>query len=275
VTRTHDALLFTEDAGAVVIGSDEETKRMSRPSPTNEAKTYLRTRTIPELSAATAGFPYFSLAAIRKHMERCRTDIQPESLNRYLHELAKEGVIFDAGRGWYSTLREPFVLDRAPVRGLVELLGKRFPFLDFSCWSTAQIAAYGHHQLARFVNFVYADRDAMDSVADALRESGQAVYLNPLAAEVGKNVRLSDGVVIVRPNITRAPVDGKYAAIEKILVDLFKEAEALRLMGRSEYREIFSAVVSQGRVSISTLFAYAQDRRNIAPNEIIGIKILM
>lgn len=245
---------------------------MSRPAPIRDAKTYLRTRTVPELSKATAGFPYFSLAAIRKHLEGHPGDIEPESLNHYLHELTKDGVIFDAGRGWYSTLREPFALDRAPVRGLVELLEKRFPFLDFSCWSTAQIAAYGHHQLARFLNFVYADRDAMESVADALRESGQAVYLNPLPAEVGKNVRLSDGVVIVRPNITRAPVDGKYATIEKILVDLFKEVEALRLMDRAEYREIFSAVVSQGRIAISTLIAYAQDRRSIAPEEILGFK---
>ena len=65
------------------------------------------------------------------------------------------------------TLSEPLALDREPVRELVETLEKRFPFLEFSCWLTKQVAAYGHHLLARFTSFVYTEREAMESVADA------------------------------------------------------------------------------------------------------------
>lgn len=259
---------------AALYGIDlADIERTSRRTPIYETKTYLEVRTIPKVSKATAGFPYFSLTAIRKDLEGHRGDVEPESLNRYLHELTKEGVIFDAGRGWYSTLREPFVLDREPVRGLVELLEKRFPLLDFSCWSTVQIAGYSHHQLARFVSFVYVEQDAMESVADALREAGLTAYLNPSQAEVEKSVRLADGTVIVRPAVTRAPVDGHYATIEKILVDLYVEADALRLIDAQEYRKTALNAVSAGRIKLSGLITYAEDRRSLRVEAIFGAPI--
>lgn len=241
----------------------------SRPTPIYETKAYLKNRTIPKLSQAAPDFPYFSLVAIRKDLDGHRGAVEPESLNSYLHELTREGAIFDAGRGWYSTLPEPFVLDREPVRALVEKLEKRFPYLDFSCWSTAQIAAYSHQQLAKFVHFVYTERDAMESVAEALREAEFTAYINPAKGEVGRNVRLLDGVVIVRPAITRAPVDGKYAAIEKILVDLYIEAGGLRLMDEEEHERIVKNIITHGRISISTLVAYADDRRNVSGAEVL------
>ncbi len=147
------------------------------------------------------------------------------------------------------------------MRELVETLQKRFPFLEFSCWSTKQVAAYGHHQLARFTSFVYTERDAMESVADALREAGQAVFVDPGKALIGKSVKLSDGSIVVRPLVTRAPVDGHYALAEKLLVDLLKESEDLKLMDSAEFEKILVNAISRYRVSISAILAYAE-RRN-------------
>jgi hypothetical protein len=238
------------------------------PAAIRDAKTYLRLRAIPKLSQARANFPYFSLAEARPDLEGNQKGVEPESLNRYLHELTKEGVIFNAGRGWYSTLQEPFNLDRTPVQGLVELLERRFPFLEFSCWSTAQIAGYSHHHLARFTHFVHLDRDAMESVADALRESGRTAHIDPEKSEIGKNLQLTDGVVVVRPAVSRAPVAGKYATIEKILVDVLVEAADLNLIDEAEHRRIVENALSRRRISIAAMLSYAQ-RRGIPERRLI------
>jgi hypothetical protein len=133
------------------------------------AKEFLRTQTIPRLAKARPDFPYFSLKAIRADLQRHKVAVAAATVPRHLHDLTKEALIFDAGRDWYSTLATRFSPDHQPVEGLVQLLDKRFPFLDFSVWSTAQIASYGHHLLARFVAFVHAPKDALESVADRLK----------------------------------------------------------------------------------------------------------
>jgi type I restriction-modification system DNA methylase subunit len=232
-----------------------------RPAPIYDTKGHLVHRVIPKLAKATPGFPYFSNDAIKRELEKHRSEVKSESLNHYMHELTSEGVVYDAGRGWYSTLSEPLVLDREPVRELVETLQKRFPFLEFSCWSTKQVAAYGHHQLARFTSFVYTERDAMESVADTLREAGQTVFVDPGKALIGKSVKLSDGAIVVRPLVTRAPVEGHYALAEKLLVDLLKESEDLRLMDSAEFERILRSAINSYRISISAILAYAE-RRN-------------
>ena len=74
----------------------------SRPAPIYDTKGHLVHRVVPKLAKATPGFPYFSLDAIKAELEKHRGEAKPESLNHYMHELTGEGVVYDAGRGWYS-----------------------------------------------------------------------------------------------------------------------------------------------------------------------------
>ncbi len=237
------------------------------------AKQLLRTRTIWRLSDIAPDFPYFSIRAVRDELLDQGVNLKAATLPRYLHALTKEAVIFDAGRGWYSTLATPFVLNREPVQELVDLLNKRFPFLDFAVWSTAQIAPYGHNLLSRFVSFIYTDKDAMESVADAVRDLHDSVYLDPSNKEAAKNFRIEDKTLVIRPTITRSPVDGKYATIEKILVDLYAEFTPLNLMDDHEFKRLRGNIIGRERVSIGTLANYALDRRDLTLTQVLGLKI--
>jgi hypothetical protein len=237
------------------------------------AKDFLRRQTIPRLTQAVPDFPYVSLSAIRRDLKAHKIIVQPATLPRYLHDLAKEGVIFDAGRAWYSTLATPFTLNREPVQELVDLLEKQFPFLDFSVWSTAQIASYGHHLLARFVSFVYTAKDAMESVADVLRDNGHSAYIDPTLQETARNLRMDDKTVIVLPEISGAPTDGKFATIEKILVDLYVEIQTIHLMDVLEFKRLMTNILSGHRVAIGTLIRYAENRRDLQVQDFIGAKI--
>jgi hypothetical protein len=234
---------------------------------TNKAilKQVLRDECLPALGTQSK---YYNTEAVKTWLNRRKLRCPQATLNRYLHEFTRTGLVFAAGRGWYSSLATPFKLNRKPVSGLVQELDKTFPLLEFSCWSTAQIASYGHHLLAQFVAFVHTDRDSMESVAEALRKTGWTVYLHPTQQETAKSFRLTDKTVVVRPAVSRAPVDDKYATVEKILVDLCAEATALRLLDAGEYQRLVANLAGRERISVATLAQYAE-RRNLKLNEVL------
>jgi hypothetical protein len=236
------------------------------PTPSKKPlKRYLHAVCLPELSADAR---YFSLAQIRRFLTQHDVQAASTTLLRYLHDAIVDGVIHDAGRGWYSSLAVPFKLNREPVHVLVSLLEKRLPLLEFSCWSTKQVAGYGHLQLARFVAFVHTERDAMESVTVALRDAGWAAWLNPTRQETAKSFRVTENTVIVRPAVSRAPVEGKAAAIEKLLVDLCVESASMHLLDAGEYQRLVGNLAGNERISVGTLAHYAM-RRNLTPQAVL------
>ena len=228
-------------------------------------KRILREECLPALADQSK---YYSTEAIKAWLQKRKFRCPPVTLNRYLHEFTRAGLIFSAGRGWHSSLATAFTLDRKPVSSLVQELNESFPLLDFSCWSTAQISSYGHHLLSKFVAFVHTERDSMETVVEALRRTGWTTYLHPTRLEATKSFRQSDKTVVVRPAVSRAPVDGKYATIEKILVDLCTETVSLRLLDAGEYQRLVVNLANSERISVATLAEYAK-RRNLKVQEIL------
>ena len=227
-------------------------------------KHFLRSVCFPEL---TANAKYFSLVQLRQFLVRHDVSAESATLLRYLHDAVAEGAIHDAGRGWYSSLARVFTLHREPVRELVLALEKRFPLLEFSCWSTEQVASYGHLQLARFVAFVHTERDAMESVTEALRDAGWSSWLNPTQQEAVKSFRVTEKTAVVRPAVSRAPVDGRFASIEKLLVDLCAESAAMQLMDAGEYQRLVANLAGHARISVGALAHYAE-RRSLKPKAV-------
>lgn len=228
-------------------------------------KQALRDECLPALGGQSK---YYNTEAVKAWLQKRKLRCPPVTLNRYLHEFTRAGLIFSAGRGWHSSLATVFKLNREPVSSLVQELNESFPLLDFSCWSTAQISGYGHHLLAKFVAFVHTERDSMETVVEALRETGWTAYLHPTRLEATKSFRQSDKTVVVRPAVSRAPVDGKYATIEKILVDLCAEIAALRLLDAGEYQRLVVNLANSERISVATLAEYAK-RRNLRVQEVL------
>ena len=223
----------------------------------NEIKALLRDTCLPNLAGK---YKYFSIHAVRDCIRSHGCSVQPATLRKYLYGLRKESVLFDAGYGWYSTLPETFKLDKSPVSELVALLEKQYPLLEFSAWSTGQIKGFTHDTLAKFVAFVYVERHNVSPVADWLRDAGYDVYANPRGkAQQAFTVR--GKTVVVRPRVTTQTVDGHYATVEAILVDLFVEARSLSLMGLTECTTVFENLAGRYRILMARLFSYAQQRK--------------
>lgn len=203
---------------------------------------------------------YFSREEICNLISEGRSSIQARTLNRYLVEFNKEGILYGAGRGWYSLIKQSFELERRPVKKIVTTLEKKYPLLSFSVWSTEQLKSFAHHMLARFAAFVYVDRDAMSGIYDFLKDSGYDVWLNPRGNDARK-FSIGEKTVVIRPAISRERSSGHFADIEKILVDLFVEAADLNLMDEDEYYRVFGNVLAAGRIDIGTLLNYAKRRK--------------
>ena len=82
---------------------------------------------------------YFSRGSIQAAAEDAGLSLKRATFAVYLNQAVKQGLIHDAGRGWYSRLAEPVKLDSRPCAKPVRLIAKKFPLLDFHCWSTAQV----------------------------------------------------------------------------------------------------------------------------------------
>ncbi|MCA9406630.1 MAG: hypothetical protein KC684_08835 [Candidatus Omnitrophica bacterium] len=184
--------------------------------------------------------------------------LDKELVMNYCYQLKKENLIFGAGRGWYSNFARSFELDTEPVQEMVDSIKKKFPLLKFSCWSTRQINRFTHHMLGKYVTLVYMDWDALPVVYDFLKDAGHDVWLNPRGKEA-ERFAVRENTVVLRPAISREPRNGYYAAIEKIMVDLFIEGESLYLM--SEYDIVRKNILEDGRIDVAALLAYAKRRK--------------
>lgn len=57
-------------------------------------------------------------------------------------------------------------------------------------------------------------------------------------------------------------MNGYYATLEKILVDMFLEKDRLRLMDGAEYERVFRNLILSHRINMPRLLRYA-DRRKV------------
>jgi hypothetical protein len=204
---------------------------------------------------------YASVDGLRKRLQLRRNEIPSSSLHGTLYRLVESSAIFNAGRGWYSTIATPFTTQYESIKEIANQVGKQYPQLEYSCWSTEQLQPFAHHLMSRFTTFLYTETDAMSSVTEFLRSQQQTVYPNPKQADVEKYVAGSHRRIIVRPIVTKEPVDGHYATIEKILIDLFLEKDRLFLMDSAEYGRIVENIIFSNRITMGRLFGYAERRK--------------
>jgi hypothetical protein len=223
--------------------------------PTLDHKSSLFTRVIPELAET----PYFSMAAVKQRLGELQIDIKDGSLRQYMSEAMAEGLVHDAGRGWYSRLETVCQLDQKPVIKLVRQLEKEFPLLDFTCWSTQQVNPWMHHILSKFVTFVNVDRDGLVAVGEFLRGAGYEVHINPTGKRASE-VRPNGKTVVVSPLNAYAPRIDHFAPPEAVLVDLYVAAKLLGIMGMDDFQDMAKALMTSARIGMGALLYYAEKR---------------
>jgi hypothetical protein len=220
-------------------------------------KSLLRGECLPALAKAS---PYFSLDDVRAWLREHAVTCPAPLLREYLSQSMQTGLIYGAGRGWYSRLASACPLNSKPVARLVREVERTFPLLDFTCWSTEQVRSFGHLLLVRFVSFVHTDRDSMSSVYEFLKERGYDAHLNPRGT-AAREFTVRERTVVVRPRPTTQPHEGRLVTVEGILVEFFIERRVLNLTDEGEYFRLFANLASSCRISLATFLDYARERR--------------
>ncbi len=222
-------------------------------------KARLFARILPELAAAA---PYFSLDAVKRRLEKSQIAVTEGSLRQYMSDAMEQGIVHDAGQGWYSRLPTPLVLDGKLLAPLIRLVQKQFPLLDFCCWSTHQINPYTHHILGKHNIFLYAEADTLSAVTEFLRDEKWDALNDPNKTDIQRLHRSGERSIILRPAITKQPQAVNHLAPpEKVLVDLQIETDAVMIMDRGEARMVLHEAISTSRISIASLVSYANRRR--------------
>ncbi|MDA3885852.1 MAG: hypothetical protein PF638_09695 [Candidatus Delongbacteria bacterium] len=212
---------------------------------------------------------YFSYENIKALLEEEKLEITPSSLKSYVFELVHKGIIFDAGKGWYSSIEKEFNLNTKPVESVIRKIKKSLPLLEFSCWSTEQINSYTHHILSRFIVFIYTESDFIRNTAEVLIQAGYKVYENPNKDEIEKYFRVEDKTVVILPSITKQPESiNNFSPIEKLLIDLHIENNKFKIMENSEVDEVIIKAINSGRINISAMNSYAKRRNSDVLNTI-------
>jgi Family of unknown function (DUF6577) len=209
---------------------------------------------------------YFNYADIKKLLIEKNIQITNSTLKTYLYSLTKENFLFDAGKGWYSSIEKPFRLNKEPVKEIISTIKRELPLLSFSCWSTEQLNPFTHHILSKFITFVYTDSDYLSNTVEKLDGVGFSVYDNPTKAEIEKFFKTSKKTVVLRPSIIKQPKSrDNFSLIEKILVDFLVENRKIRIMESSEADRVVRKAINSGRVNISSLLSYAKRREMVFP----------
>ena len=220
------------------------------------------TKTLKDTLLFTLGSAkYASVNGLRKRLGITKKKILSTSIYTTLYRLVKSKILFDAGRGWYSTIQAPFISQYDSIKVIARQVGNKFPQLQFSLWSSEQLQPFSHHLMSRFTLFLYTESDAIIPVTEFLQTQKYMVYPNPKQTEVEKYVPVSAQRIIVRPLVTEEPVENHYATVEKTLVDLFLEKDRLFLMDEAEFKRIFQNIIFVYRINIGRLFRYAERRK--------------
>ena len=202
---------------------------------------------------------YTSLGAINIYLSELGFSYSSETIMKYLQQLKKEKIIYSAGRGYYSTIKNEFTIDSKEYQPLIAQIKNKYPLLEFSLWSTKMLASAFHHTQNIFYIFIYADSDSLIFLRDFLLNNDFHLYLNP--SKNDKNIFLKNNTIILRPGITRSKSKEMISSIEKILVDFYLECEKLNIVDLSEYKKVFTNLFSIYRINISSLLDYAERRK--------------
>lgn len=133
----------------------------------------------------------------------------PQTTVRWrIYSLEQQGIIKRIGRGKYSLGRAHYFVPEVSkkMKRIRQIISKKFPFVAYCLWELSPVNAFAQHLINFNVLFVDVERDAVESVYYALKETRSKVML---VQNLYDNLSEFGSTVIVRPLITDSPIQKK------------------------------------------------------------------
>jgi hypothetical protein len=189
-----------------------------------------------------------------------------------IHDLIQKNVVRSVKRGVYVISSKPKYKPEisAELTKLSKWINEYFQGAKHCIWDSSWLNEFSQHQSSTQMTFVEIEKDLMESVFYALKDSfRRAVYLNPNESTIQYYVAESTKPIIIKPLKSRSPVDKRIKdkrevytpSLEKILVDLFADQQLFYYLQGFELTHVYENAINYYAVNFTKLFRYAK-RRN-------------
>ncbi|PRX57372.1 winged helix-turn-helix domain-containing protein [Flagellimonas meridianipacifica] len=192
--------------------------------------------------------------------------LKKSSINVYLSQLKKEGVIKNPSRGFYSIKGKEGYQPNVDIKlkRLFNRVKKEFPFAELCVWNTKWLNEFMRHQPFKYYTVLEVEKEVAESVFHALNGEGKPVFLEPDAETFQLYISNSSEALIVKQLVSESPLKKankvKTPTLEKLLVDMTIDTE-LYAAQQGELRFIYENAFDKYEVNKNKMKRYAY-RRN-------------
>lgn len=195
--------------------------------------------------------------------------LKDSSINVYLSQLKKKGVLKNPARGVYALKgKEEFCPSvDTKLKRQFNKIKKDYPFIEFCIWNTKWLNELMRHQPFKYYTVLELEKDVTESVFYNLKEQGKQVFLEPDAETFELYIHNSDDVIIIKQLISEAPLQkvGNIVipCLEKLLVDMTIDTKVYAAQ-QGELDFIYTSAFEKFEVNKAKMkrYAYRRNREN-------------
>lgn len=188
------------------------------------------------------------------------------TINMYLSQLKKEGIIHNTSRGIYelgsSEKFKPIITPS--LKKIYNRIHKDYPFVNYCVWNTSWINDLMRHQPFKTYTVIEVEKEAVEQIFNSFNDNFKNVYLNPDEEIFDRYISYADEVIIIKNLISEAPIETtdkvSIPTLEKLLVDMLID-DRLFAAQQGEIDFIFKTALQKYPLNRLKMKRYAM-RRN-------------
>ena len=223
-----------------------------------------------ELHNAFSASGKISRSALKQFYQRNEPTLKETTFRWMLYELKKQNILLPLDRGVYKLYDGPVLPDYVPqLSKNLQLLHRKitaqFPYVNFCLWESGCLNEFLLHQVGKSLLIVEVEAEATEAVFYHLKENRRNVYLAPTLQEMERYVYSSADSIVIKKLVSQSPLlylkEIPTSKLEKILVDVFADKEFFYPYQGNEQIILFQNAFARYRLSLKTLYRYAQRRK--------------
>ncbi len=202
-------------------------------------------------------YKYFSLTQVVKD-----TKLEKKIVIDYLYQLKQGNIIFDAGRGIYSSIESVFQLvPESRVETLIKHLKKDFPYTDFVIWNTRQLQPLYHHTQQHHITFVEVEKGSVSAFFERIAKEYRETVTEKRNKSYYDSFDISHNPVVIRNLVSRSSRNGHVPRLEKVLVDMFVDMDKYKHISALDYWKVWKVLCSKYRINMGFIYNYSKRRK--------------
>lgn len=217
-----------------------------------------------------SGMETISRQSLKDFYQQFSPQLKETTFRWMLYELKKMGLLKSLDRGVFALSDGPALPVYTPAfaqntKTLYKKISGKHPFASLCLWETQWLNEFMLHQPGKSLTVVEVESEAAEAVFHTLKESYRNVFLFPSRQDFEYYIYSAPGSIVIKKLVSQSPlqtVSGiRTAKLEKLLVDLVTDSDFFYPYQGNERITLFRNAFSQYRLSLKTLYRYAQRRK--------------